>query len=276
MKMNFPKGFSLVEIAVVLVIISVLLTIIAGPIAGQLDQRKFEDIKKQEELVKETILGFAVINGRLPCPALNTGLCSVGRECFCAEGTGASVSGTCTLTLNMPNNFNGRCAAFGTTTTALAAGFLPTMSLGIASSDTNGYLLDAFATSNSQYRYAVARTTVNGVPFALTSPDGIKLATMEKFGGTTPPDLLTICPPATPACSGTAALTKQAPFIVFSLGRNSATAYASLGSAEQANLDDDTSYKFVSGTPEANFDDVLSWSSINILFARMVQAGKLP
>lgn len=274
--MKVSRGFSLVEIAVVLVIISVLLTILAGPLSGQLDLRKFEDIRKQEEILKETILGFAVINGRLPCPALNAGVCTVGRECFCAEGTGASVSGTCTLTMTIPANFNGRCAAFGTTTTALVAGFLPAMSLGIASSDTNGYLLDAFAASNSQYRYAVGRTTVNSVVFPLTHVDGIKSVTMENFGGTSPPVFLTICPPATPACSGTAALTTQAPFVVFSLGKNSATPFASLGTPEQANLDDDTGHKFVSGTPQANFDDVLSWSSINILFARMVQAGKLP
>jgi len=274
--MNFSKGFSLVEIAVVLVIISVLLIIVAAPIGSQLDLRRFEDIKKQEEVLKETILGFAVINGRLPCPALNAGACTVGRECFCAEGTGLSVSSTCTLTLTMPANFNGRCAAFGTTSTALAVGLLPAMSLGIASSDDNGYLLDAFLQPNSQYRYAVSRTTVNSVVFPLTRVDGIKLATMDSFGGTSPPTFLTICPPSTPACSGSARLTTQAPFVVVSLGKNSATAFASLGAAEQGNLDDDAGHTFVSGAPVASFDDVLSWSSINILFARMVQAGKLP
>ena len=47
--------------------------------------------------------------------------------------------------------------------------------------------------------------------------------------------------------------------------------------SEQANLDDDTNHIFVSGTPLLPaYDDILSWSSINILFARMVQAGKLP
>lgn len=264
----------MIEIAVVMIIIAVLFTIVGMPLSAQMELRRIEETKKQIESIKETILGFAIINGRLPCPALNTGVCTVGRECFCNEGVGGNNSGTCTPTLTAPAGFNGRCAAFGTTASALAAGFLPAMSLGIAPTDANGYALDAFATPTSQLRYAVAKTTVNSVVFPLTRVDGIKSATMDLFAT---PDFLIICPPDTPACAGTAVLTRQAPFVVFSLGNNSSIAFASLSTAERANLDDDTNHIFVSGTPLLPaFDDILSWSSINILFARMVQAGKLP
>ncbi len=277
MKFRFNSGFSLIEIAVVMIIIAVLFTIVGLPISTQMELRRIEETRKQIESIKESILGFAIINGRLPCPALNAGACTSGRECFCNEGTGANASGTCTATMNIPTNFNGRCAAFGTTATALAAGFLPAMTLGVTPTDANGYALDAFATPASQLRYAVARSTVNSVIFPLTRVDGVKSATMDLFGGTAAPDLLVICPPDTPACTGTGALTRQAPFVVFSLGNNSSTAFASLSATEQANLDNDTNYIFVSGTPIVpGFDDLLSWSSINILFARMMQAGKLP
>jgi hypothetical protein len=115
---------------------------------------------------------------------------------------------------------------------------------------------------------------VNTVLFPLTRADGVKTATMDQFAT---PDLLVICPPSAPACVGTAALTRQAPFVVFSLGNNSSTVFASLSTIEQANLDDDTNHIFVSGTPLVPaFDDILSWSSIHILFARMMQAGKVP
>lgn len=275
--MKSAEGFSLVEIAIVMIIIAVLFTIVGIPISTQMELRRIEETKKQIESIKETILGFAIINGRLPCPALNAGACTVGRECFCGEGSGANASGTCTATMTVPASFNGRCAAFGTTTTSLAAGFLPAMTLGVTPTDANGYALDAFATPSSQLRYAVTRRTVNSVLFPMTRVDGVKSATMDQFGGTSPPDLLVICPPDVPACTGTGALTRQAPFVVFSLGNNSATPFASLSAAEQANLDNDTNYIFVSGSPLApTFDDLLSWSSINILFARMMQAGKLP
>ena len=275
--MKSTKGFSLIEIAVVMIIIAVLFTIVGLPISTQIELRRIEETKKQIESIKETILGFAIINGRLPCPALNTGVCNAGRECFCSEGTLANNSGSCTLTTTLPAGFNGRCAAFGTTTTAVAAGLLPAMSLGVTQTDANGYALDGFATPSSQLRYAVARTTVNSVLFPLTRVDGIKSATMDQFGGPASPVLLTICPPDTPACTGAATLTTQAPFVVFSLGNNSSIPFASLSSAEKANLDDDVNRIFISGTPLLSaFDDILSWSSINILFARMVQAGKLP
>ena len=277
--MKKSSGFSLIEIAVVMIIIAILFTVVGLPISAQIELRRIDETKKQIESVKETILGFAIINGRLPCPALNSGVCTVGRECFCSEGIGNSESGTCTLTLTAPASFNGRCAAFGTTTTALTAGFLPAMSLGITPTDANGYALDAFATPSSQLRYAVTRAKVTAPAFLfpLTRVDGVKSATMDQFGGAAAPDLLIICPPDTPACSGTTVLTRQAPFVVFSLGNNSSTPFASLSNAEKANLDNDTGGIFVSGTPLIPaFDDILSWSSINILFARMVQSGKLP
>ena len=68
-KITSENGFSLVEIAVVLVIISVLLTIAVVPIAAQIEQRRTEETLRQLETIKEALLGFAIANGRLPCPA---------------------------------------------------------------------------------------------------------------------------------------------------------------------------------------------------------------
>ena len=68
-RLLLAKGFSLVEIAVVLVIISVLATIVAVPLATQIEQRRVEETRKQIEVAKEALFGFAMANGRLPCPA---------------------------------------------------------------------------------------------------------------------------------------------------------------------------------------------------------------
>ena len=82
------NGFSLVEIAVVLVIISVLIAIVAVPLATQIEQRRTEATLKQLEVIKEALIGFATAKGRLPCPAT---LNSAGLESFCTSATGACV-----------------------------------------------------------------------------------------------------------------------------------------------------------------------------------------
>jgi prepilin-type N-terminal cleavage/methylation domain-containing protein len=62
------RGFTLVEIAVVLVILAVLLASVLGPLATRLEAGERQ--KAQDELseIKESIYGFALANGRLPCP----------------------------------------------------------------------------------------------------------------------------------------------------------------------------------------------------------------
>lgn len=63
------NGFTLVEIAVVLVIVGFLFGSILGPLSTQ---RNNQNIKSTENLladIHESLLGFAAINGYLPCPA---------------------------------------------------------------------------------------------------------------------------------------------------------------------------------------------------------------
>ena len=84
MKQSAQTGFSLIEIAVVLVIISILLAIVAVPLSTQIDQRRRADTMRQLDLAKDAITGFAISNGRLPCPALKVTGCTNGSECFCS------------------------------------------------------------------------------------------------------------------------------------------------------------------------------------------------
>ena len=62
-------GFTLIEIAIVLLIVSLLLGSILGPLASQERNRKINIAKTTLEEVHEALLGFAAINGYLPCPA---------------------------------------------------------------------------------------------------------------------------------------------------------------------------------------------------------------
>ena len=62
-------GFTLVELAVSLTIIALLLGMLVIPLTTQFDQQKIVETRVQLEQIREAVLGFAVANGRLPCPA---------------------------------------------------------------------------------------------------------------------------------------------------------------------------------------------------------------
>jgi len=69
---NFTQhqsGFSLVEMAIVLAIVALLLGGLLPTISGQIEQQRRNETRKQLEEVKESLFGFAISKGYLPCPA---------------------------------------------------------------------------------------------------------------------------------------------------------------------------------------------------------------
>jgi prepilin-type N-terminal cleavage/methylation domain-containing protein len=253
------SGFSLVEIAVVLVILAILISAVGIPLATQLDLQKTKDTEKQLETVKEAIYGFAMANGRLPCPA---SAASAGRESFCSADSPAACG-----TELVVYSANGRCFA--------SDGFVPSATLGLAPVDANGFMLDGWADGSAvrRLRYAAASKTVATITNVLTRSDGIKSATMASVTGTA--DYLYLCAPGLAAvpttnCGTAQELTRLAPFVIYSLGKD--VSNTSSDSANNQNND----IVFTSGGQTAGFDDLVTWGSLNTLFARMVQAGKLP
>jgi prepilin-type N-terminal cleavage/methylation domain-containing protein len=67
--MKTGSGFSLVEMAVVLIIIGLLVGGLLMPMAEQATQQRIRMTQQRLEDIQEALLGFAVLNGRLPCPA---------------------------------------------------------------------------------------------------------------------------------------------------------------------------------------------------------------
>jgi prepilin-type N-terminal cleavage/methylation domain-containing protein len=63
-------GFSLVELAIVLVIVALLASGLLVGIAAQRNAAETIDAQRQLENIRETLTGFALTHGRLPCPAL--------------------------------------------------------------------------------------------------------------------------------------------------------------------------------------------------------------
>jgi len=240
--------------------------IVAVPLATQLEQQRITETNKQLEAIKEAIIGFALANGRFPCAAR---LADNGSESL--KNTGPSI---------------GDCYA--------NAGYVPAVTLGLSSIDSNGFAIDGWGLSQNRIRYAVANlsSTANApsaavcpttVANVLTRTDGMKLATMTCLANTTLPalNMLTVASTSvTNAAQGCAPanLTTKAPFVLISLGKNAAT--GGIDADELFNVGGGPT--FVSHTPTqkgscaGEFDDLLTWPSINTIFARMVQVGRLP
>jgi prepilin-type N-terminal cleavage/methylation domain-containing protein len=71
--MKTHNGFSLIELAIVLIIISFLMGYLLIPISAKKDQQYLKSTQKTLEEIKEALLGFAVRDeyGRLPCVNIN-------------------------------------------------------------------------------------------------------------------------------------------------------------------------------------------------------------
>lgn len=88
---------------------------------------------------------------------------------------------------------------------------------------------------------------------------------------------------------GGSTISSNVPAVVVSHGKNGNGAYTSQGTQLSPGADADeldnqlttggtatANTNFISKTPTATFDDLATWVSPNILFNRMVTAGKLP
>ena len=65
------EGFTLVELAMSLLVIGLLMGTLILPVANQLNARAITDTEKTMESIKEALIGYAVMNNKLPCPAAN-------------------------------------------------------------------------------------------------------------------------------------------------------------------------------------------------------------
>ena len=286
------RGFSLIEVAIVLVIISVLVAIVAVPLATQLEQQRITETNKQLEIIKEALIGFTLANGRLPCPA---GSNSAGQESFCTNASAACGAPISVLPAH------GRCSSTN--------GFIPAAALGLSPVDSQGYMVDAFVKADvfNRLRYAVPDATlfdVNPTTFPVgnlkkdyrvfTSVDGMRNATMDKitaYSAVAGQGFLYACQEdaavttvASANCAPRNELTRGTPAVIFSVASNSEVALANLTSGGEKSNQTPDSKVFFQGTRVDNrngatpyyFDDLVTWISPNTLFARMVLVGKLP
>lgn len=262
------SGFTLVELALVFAIVALLMASLMYTLSAQVEQRSFEETRRRLEQARELVLGFAVVNGRLPCPATST---SAGIE---APAGG----GTCTPTPGV-------------------TGWLPARTIGFQQTDNDGYAIDVWG---NRIRYAVTvATPVTSVgPPAVCRPGGAAPTTphfthkdnMRANGIDCQPNDLLVCksanlPPAITAttCGGATnqiMSTSLVVAILFSTGKNGAQAPCATCIDELANLDGNATFVFhppaSSTAANGEFDDQFTWITVGELYGKLIAAGQLP
>lgn len=146
--MNIPKsnpckldGFSLVEMAIVLAIVALLLAGLLPTISSQIEQQRRNETRKQLAEIQQALLGFAIMNGRLPCPIDST----ITNPS--AVGYGQEVVGGCAGVPAPPD------------------GYLPWKTLGVSETDAWGSKRTSAGDPWTGYwRYRVDRSFSNAVP----------------------------------------------------------------------------------------------------------------
>lgn len=71
-KFSLSNGFSLVEMAVVLVILAILMGGLLVPLGAQRDVKNYSEARIHLEQIRDALYGYAIINGRLPCSTTTT------------------------------------------------------------------------------------------------------------------------------------------------------------------------------------------------------------
>ncbi|MDO6461329.1 prepilin-type N-terminal cleavage/methylation domain-containing protein [Granulosicoccaceae sp. 1_MG-2023] len=179
---SVQRGFSLVELAVVLVVVGLLLGMILRPLGAGYEQSKRHQAMLQLDEIRDALIGFAAANGRLPCPAAAD---SAGQESqYCDE----------------PH------------------GFVPSAALGISGHfNSAGLLLDPWG-NPLRYSVSLADTDSAGTP---GRPDFVSENEMHEVGMSRLKADLVICATATQGtCSGGDIRANQVPAVIYSLGKD--------------------------------------------------------
>ncbi|OGT30090.1 MAG: hypothetical protein A2W28_10425 [Gammaproteobacteria bacterium RBG_16_51_14] len=256
---DIQKGFTLIELAIVLFIAGLILVGVLTPLATQIEQKERQNTQDVLNDIEEALYGFTVANGRLPCPDCrdNTGTCAGVAANEINDGQADEI--------NAPLE----CAT--------AEGNLPWVDLAVPEFDIWGrhyiYRVDkdfADATDGTG-----CGTATVGVSFELCSDGNLEI----KDRGDAP----SLCPTTAP---GGNTVADNVPAAVISQGKKQDTEQP-VSCYEQENTNGDNilvsrDYSQHQGAdptdPTANyyFDDLLIWISPNILKNRMVVTGKLP
>lgn len=262
------RGFSLVEMAIVLIILAFVLGALLLPLQAQRNQLFQSQTEDVLALAKRALLGYAQSHGRLPCPATAA-----------SNGMEQPLGGTAACTQ--------------------LVGFLPAATLGIQPVDAQGFALDGW---QNRILYAVTQSNSGGAAtpdFTSNIADNLATPLVNEADGMNvvgisnlAPDLrvclssagitATMCSAAAPETNYSI---NNAVAVIYSIGATGAQAVG--GVDETANLNDADANGIIddgvfvshgvtaAGAANGEFDHMVTWISPYVLYNTMIEAGQL-
>lgn len=141
------SGFNLLEMTVVLLILGLLMGGLLLPLQAQTDYNKRQQTHRALAEIKEALIGYAILNGRFPCPSTITDPADAG---FGLEAASCSPS------------------------SATHDGFLPWKSLGVSETDVWGLVQrDTAGSMLGYWRYRVDQKFSVGFNLNTTFPNTV-------------------------------------------------------------------------------------------------------
>lgn len=231
-------GFTLIELAVALFIIALLLGSILVPLATQIEQRQISETQKKQDEINEALIGFAIANGYLPCPAISA---SNGQE----------------------DRTDGVC------TGAKRAGFIPWVTLGVSKLDAWGHIY--------RYSVTLAFASATS-PFSLSTAPDITIQTRNSAGvlanltnaNSVPAVVLSH------GQNGYGAFDNQGTAQALPAGWPANNADENTNASGATTFVSRTAQATGASGAGGEFNDILTCLSRYLLLNRMVAAGKLP
>ncbi len=235
------SGFTLTELAIVMIIMALLIGGMMVPLSAQQDIRNNAETMRQLEEIREALLGFAVTKGHFPCPAKSPANGNEDRNITTEKCTG------------------GR-----------RYGLIPWVTLGLKPSDNWGRLFIYSVTPVFSHAKPAERFTMSSAPditLKTRNASGI-LENLSNIDGI-------------PAVIMSTGKNSHWSWTHNQSGQNADSAGSNDDEDTNASaISDGTTFISRTPTgPEAaigEFDDLVTWISPNVLFNRMVAANKLP
>ncbi len=294
--MKRQRGFSLIELAIVLVIVTILIGGLAMPLSAQIQARRIAETNKTLEEAREAITGYAMSHTTSTCTCAYTSgvLDGLPTTTCSANLCPTSVTGTATLTIR-PRHYL-PCPDLNDTDPESNQDNDGVDGL----TDLNNGVEDRYKTGSNINRCATPSGNLPWVTLATAAQDawGNRLhysltdaTTMYGNSSTGFPNSSTgnnqICTISTGGCS-TGTIASNVPAVLVSYGPNGwgarnvngNTLAAPTSADELENIDADTS--FVSRAPTqpgvggGEFDDLVVWISDGLLKSRVCPSGGCP
>jgi prepilin-type N-terminal cleavage/methylation domain-containing protein len=231
------RGFTLVEIAIVMFIVALLLSSMLLPLSAQQDIRQRQETEKTLNDIRDALIGFAITNGRLPRPAASATNGSEAKD-PCADD-------------------------------AACSGFIPWATLGSAKLDGWGKLI-RYSVTPAYANGTVTLSTIANRTVQTRDAAG----TAAYLAGSASCTTSNQCVPAVIFSQGKSrgGTTDTGAALADGSSTNSDEDINNAGPVNyfSRTLSDNTAL------PGGEFDDMVVWLSGNTLVNHMVSAGKLP